>query len=192
MKKILFILYILAISNLRAQEYDISECIKIALDRKGTLVSAELDVASANEGVRGSYSGVLPSVSLSTSGGKTKYPVQESIIPDLVNLEIDTIKSGESSYMSAGLSINQTIFNGGRSLNSIKQAKVNLDIAKLRQRNTKIEVIQNVTRSYYGLLQAQQLLDVAEKNLVLSEKQVDLVQKQFDLGAVIQVVTQLL
>ena len=184
MKKILFVLYILAISNLRAQEYDISECIKIALDRKGTLVSAELDVASANEGVRGSYSGVLPSVSLSTSGGKTKYPVQESIIPDLVNLEIDTIKSGESSYMSAGLSINQTIYHGGRSLNSIKQAKVNLDIAKLRQRNTKIEVIQNVTRSYYGLLQAQQLLDVAEKNLVLSEKQVDLVQKQFDLGAV--------
>ena len=184
MKKILFVLYILAISNLRAQEYDISECIKIALDRKGTLVSAELDVASANEGVRGSYSGVLPSVSLSTSGGKTKYPVQESIIPDLVNLEIDTIKSGESSYMSAGLSINQTIYNGGRSLNSIKQAKVNLDIAKLRQRNTKIDVIQNVTRSYYGLLQAQQLLDVAEKNLVLSEKQVDLVQKQFDLGAV--------
>ena len=54
----------------------------------------------------------------------------------------------------------------------------------LRQRNTKIEVIQNVTRSYYGLLQDQQLLEVAEKNLVLSEKQVDLVQKQFDLGAV--------
>ena len=121
---------------------------------------------------------------MSTSGGKTKYPLQENIIPDLVNLEIDTIKSGESSYMSAGVSINQTIYNGGRSLNSIKQAKVNLDIAKLRQRNTKIEVIQNVTRSYYGLLQDQQLLEVAEKNLVLSEKQVDLVQKQFDLGAV--------
>ena len=114
-----------------AQVYDLSECIGIALESKRTLVSAELDVASANEGVRGSYSGVLPSVSLSTSGGKTKYPVQESIIPDLVNLEIDTIKSGESSYMSAGLSINQTIFNGGRSLNSIKQAKIKLLLYKI-------------------------------------------------------------
>ena len=180
----LLLLYIIIISALGAQEYDISECIKIALDRKGTLVSASLDVESANQGVLGSYSGVLPSLSLSTSGGKTKYPVQESIIPDLVNLEIDTITSGESSYMSAGLSINQTIYNGGRSVNAIKQARINLDIAKLRQRNTKIEVIQNVTRSYYGLLQAQQLLEVAEKNLILSEKQVDLVQKQFDLGAV--------
>ena len=180
----LLLLYIIIISALGAQEYDISECIKIALDRKGTLVSASLDVESANQGVLGSYSGVLPSLSLSTSGGKTKYPVQESIIPDLVNLEIDTITSGESSYMSAGLSINQTIYNGGRSVNAIKQARISLDIAKLRQRNTKIEVIQNVTRAYYGLLQAQQLLEVAEKNLILSEKQVDLVQKQFDLGAV--------
>jgi len=183
-KYYIIILFSLIFSTSFAQVYDLSECIGIALESKRTLVSAELDVGSAYEEVRGSYSGVLPSVSLSTSGGKTKYPLQENIIPDLVNLEIDTIKSGESSYMSAGLSINQTIYNGGRSLNSIKQAKINLDIAKLRKRNTKIEVIQNVTRSYYGLLQDQQLLDVAEKNLVLSEKQVDLVQKQFDLGAV--------
>jgi outer membrane protein TolC len=86
--------------------------------------------------------------------------------------------------MSAGLSINQTIYNGGRSINAVKQAKVNLDIAKLRERNTKTEVIQNVTRSYYGLLKAQQLLDVAENNLSLSEKQINLVQRKFDLGAV--------
>ena len=161
-KYYIIILFLFIFSTSFAQFYDLSECIGIALESKKTLVSAELDVGSANEGVRGSYSGVLPSVSLSTSGGKTKYPLQENIIPDLVNLEIDTIKSGESSYMSAGVSINQTIYNGGRSLNSIKQAKVNLDIAKLRQRNTKIEVIQNVTRSYYGLLQDQQLLEVAE------------------------------
>ena len=85
--------------------------------------------------------------------------------------------------MSAGLSINQTLYNGGRSFYNVKQAKINLEIAKLRERNIRIEVIQNVTRSYYGLLQDQQLLEVAEKNLALSEKQVGLVQKQFDLGS---------
>ena len=40
-----------------------------------------------------------------------------------------------------------------------------------------------MSRSYYGLLQDQQLLEVAEKNLALSEKQVALIQKQFDLGS---------
>ena len=177
-------LLIIFLSTARAQDYDVSECIKIALGRKGTLVSAGLDVESAKQGLLGSYSGLLPSLNVSTSSGKTKYPDQEIIIPDLVNLEIDTISSGESSYMSAGLSINKTIYNGGKSLNTVKQAKVNLEIAKLRERNTKTQVIQNVTSSYYGLLKAQQLLEVALKNLSLSEKQVNLVQKQFELGAV--------
>ena len=59
----LLFLYIIIISVVGAQEYDVSECIKIALDRKGTLVSAGLDVESANQGVLGSYSGVLPSLS---------------------------------------------------------------------------------------------------------------------------------
>ena len=182
-KKHIYLL-IIFVSAIRTQDYDISECIKIALERKGTLLSAGLDVESANQGVLGSYSGLLPSLNVSTSSGKTKYPDQEIIIPDLVNLEIDTISTGESSYMSAGLSINQTIYNGGKSLNAVKRAKVNLEIAKLRERNTKIQVIQNVASSYYGLLKAQQLLEVADKNLSLSEKQVNLVQKQFELGAV--------
>ena len=140
-----------------AQIYDLPECIEIALERKRTLVSADLDVQSATKQVVGSYSGVLPSVSFSTNGGKTKYPNQESIVPDLVNLEIDTIRSGESSYMSAGLSINKSIYNGGQSVNAIKQANINLDISKLRERNTKILVIQNVTRSYYSLLKSLSL-----------------------------------
>ena len=167
-----------------AQIYDLPECIEIALERKRTLVSADLDVQSATKQVIGSYSGVLPSVSFSTNGGRTKYPNQESIVPDLVNLEIDTINSGESSYMSAGLSINKSIYNGGQSVNAIKQANINLDISKLRERNTKILVIQNVTRSYYSLLKSQELLDVAKENLILSQKQIDLVQKQFELGSV--------
>ena len=69
-------------------------------------------------------------------------------------------------------------------MNTVRQARGNLDIARLNRRQTRINVIQNVAISYYGLLQSQQLLDVANKNLGLSEQQVDLVQKQFDVGTV--------
>ena len=86
--------------------------------------------------------------------------------------------------MSTGLSLNQTLYDGGRSFNTVRQAKTNLEISKLNQRQTRIQVIQNVTRSYFGLLQTQELFEVSEKNVNLSEQQVDLVQKQFDVGAV--------
>ena len=97
---------------------------------------------------------------------------------------MDTTKTSHFNNLSAGVSLNQTIYDGGRSFNQVKQARTNLDIARLNQRLTKIQVIQNVIKSYYGLLQAQKLLDVAEKNLEMSNQQVSLVNKQFDLGVV--------
>ena len=86
--------------------------------------------------------------------------------------------------MSAGISLNQTIFDGGRSWNQVKQAKTNLNIAQLNYRSTTIQVIQNVIKSYYELLKAQKLYDVAEKNLEMSVQQVSLVTQQYDLGVV--------
>ena len=165
-------------------EYNLAECISISLENKKTLKSAELDVRLAEKEVFGSYSGLLPTMSFGTNMGETYYPEREMITIDFENIELDTNTSNSSRSMSTGLTLNQTIYNGGRSMNSISQARVNLEISKLNQRQIRIQVIQNVTRSYFGLLQNQKLYNVAEKNLNLSEQQVDLVQKQFDVGAV--------
>ena len=54
----------------------------------------------------------------------------------------------------------------------------------MNYRSTTIQVIQNVIKSYYELLKAQKLYDVAEKNLEMSVQQVSLVTQQYDLGVV--------
>ena len=186
MNSILYILLqILFISIVFPQsDYDLKECIVIALDNKKTIRSAELEVASAKREVIGSYSEILPNLSFNTNFGKTYYPERKMVEIDFDNAELDTISSSSSGSRSTGLSMSQILYNGGRSLNSIKQAKINLDITKLNQRQIKIQVIQNVARSYFGLLQNQELYEVSEKNLNLSQQQVDLVQRQFDVGAV--------
>ena len=178
MKNILLMLLIQ--SGLFAQGYGLDDCIEIALSGKKTLLSAELNVTSAERGVTGSYSGLLPSLNASTGAGRTHFPERESVS---INSGLDTTFSSYDN-MSAGISLNQTIFDGGRSWNQVKQARSNLEIAKLNQRSTKIQVIQNVIKSYYGLLQAQQLYEVAEQNLEMSDQQVSLVKKQYDLGVV--------
>ena len=182
MKKIFLILSLL--SGLFAQGYGLVDCIKIALEGKKTIHSAELGVASAEQGLKGSYSGLLPSLSASTSTGRTQFPERESISYDFYNLTSDTTVTSHYDNMSAGISLSQTLYNGGRSWNQVKQAKSQLEIAKLNQRTTKIQVIQNVIQSYYGLLKAQQFHEVAVKNLEMSDQQVSLVKKQYDLGVV--------
>ena len=175
----------LLLSKIIAQGgYSLDDCVQITLEGKKTLLSAELEVQSAGKGVTGSYSSLLPYLSATMSSGRTQFPEREVITPDLTNFSSDTSFLNHSNNMSAGLSLNQTLYNGGRSLNQVKQAKVNLEVAQLNQRSTRIQVILNVIKSYYGLLQAQELLDVGQKNLDLSNEQVSLVEKQYDLGLV--------
>ena len=174
----------LLVSEITAQGYTLDDCIRTALEGKKTVLSAELGVVSATKGLTGSYSGLLPSLRATTSAGQTQFPEQESVIINYETLTLDTTKTSHFNNLSAGVSLNQTIYDGGRSFNQVKQARTNLDIARLNQRLTKIQVIQNVIKSYYVLLQAQKLLDVAEKNLEMSNQQVSLVKKQFDLGVV--------
>ena len=180
--------------SLFGQDYTLNDCIQIALDQKKTILSAILGVASAEKGVRASYSGVLPTIQAISNASQTRFPTRKVIGYDLSSLAdvnfldpqipMDTTVSNSFSNLSAGLSLNQLVYDGGRSRTQIQQAKTNLDIAHLNQRLTKINVIQKVIQSYYNLLQTQKLYNVSEKNLEMSESQVALVKKQFELGVV--------
>ena len=185
MKMISTFKYIFLIFNiLNAQGYTLEDCIQISIDEKKTVLSADIGVVSASKGLKASYSGVLPSVQATGASVVNYFPWQESFNINFEEFTLDTTRTNHFNTFSAGIAVNQVIYDGGRSWNQIKQARTNLDIAKYNQRAIKTQVIEKVIRSYYGLLQAQKLLDVSEKNLEMSVQQVSLVKKQFDLGVV--------
>ena len=185
MKMISTFKYIFLTFNiLNAQGYTLEDCIQISIDEKKTVLSADIGVVSASKGLKASYSGVLPSVQATGASGVNYFPWQESFNINFEEFTLDTTRTNHFKTFSAGIAVNQVIYDGGRSWNQIKQARTNLDIAKYNQRAIKTQVIEKVIRSYYGLLQAQKLLDVSEKNLEMSVQQVSLVKKQFDLGVV--------
>ena len=160
-----------SMSSMNAQGYSLDNCIESALEAKKTVLSARIGVLSAKKGLKGSYSDLLPFIQVTTGVGKTQFAKQEAFQLDYNNL-------------SAGLSLSQKIYSGGRSLNQVKQAKSSLEIEKLNQRIVKTQVIGNVIKSYYGLLKSQKLMTVAEKNLEMSEQQVSIVNEKFDLGVI--------
>ena len=181
--------FFIVINSVFCQSYLLDDCIYIALEEKKTILSASLEVNSAKKGLLSSYSNFLPTINFSTNTSRTNFPEQTSISGLNVNLEefsLDTIYNTVDHYnnVSTGLSLNQILYNGGRNVNQVNQARLSLEIAELNERLVKTQVIQKVINSYYNLLQAQKLYDVASKNLEMSEQQVDLVKKQFNLGVV--------
>ncbi len=169
---------------IKAQSYTLNDCIQIALNGKKTVLSAGIDVNTAEKSLTSSYSGLLPSLQFSTNVAQNKFPNRQSVDFNFESLTFDTTFTSSINNYSAGLSLNQMLYDGGRTINRVKQAKRNLSISKLNQRQIKTQVIQKVIQAYYDLLKAQKLSTVANKNLEMSNQQVDLVKKQFDIGLV--------
>ena len=161
---------ILLLSNtISAKELSLSDCVSIALEKKETLKSTQLDLKSAKAGKIGALSNILPSVNFSGGRNETSY-AKDDLFPT-------------ATSWSAGITGVQNIFDGGGWWNRIAQANNNYKITQQLERQMRINVIAEVHRAYFQLLKKQQLLEVAKQSLELTEQQVELAQKKYDLGA---------
>lgn len=167
-----------------SDNYNLKDCIEIGLKQKRSIKSADYLVESSQQSLRQSYSNILPSISLSTNANQTNYPERENISFDLSSAALDTIKTNKNNLLSAGIALNQIIYNGGQSRLEIQKSKIELEVSKLTGRNIRIRMILDIVSSFYSLLQNQKLLEVAEENLKLSNQQVNLTQKQFNIGLI--------
>ena len=174
------IIILLFSSLINAESFTLTDCILWALENKKTVISQKINVEIARKDVDGAYSNFKPSIQLFSNKNYLNIPDRVEIIPFLN----DTIITSSTESFSAGLSLNQKIFNGGQSTNQVKLAKNNLNIAFLRKRILVTQVIQDVIESYYSLLKGQELFLVSKKSLEMSTQRVDLIKKQFDLGVI--------
>ena len=141
-----------------------------------------MDLESSRQGVKGSYSSILPSVRFSGNMNESRFPTQTGGYNQTTGeITLDKISSQISA--SSAISISQNIYDGGVWWNSIRQAKNNYKIAEEFDRQIKSNIIRNVHTNYFNYLKASQLLDVARSNLMSSQQQLALAQQKYELGS---------
>lgn len=167
-------------SLINAESFTLTDCILWALENKKTVISQKLNVEIARKDLESTHSNFKPSIQLFSNKSYLNIPDRVEVIPFLN----DTVRTSSTESLSAGLSLNQKIFNGGRSINQVSLAKNNLNMTLLSKRILVTQVIQTVIESYYSLLKGQELFLVSEKSLEMSNQRVGLIKKQFDLGVI--------
>ncbi len=178
------LLLFLFLSKGWASELTLKECIIIGVNNKSIIRSALSQRFSAEQSVNIAFSDLLPFVSFSGGLNKTYFPEREAISIDYENMAIDTSIYNFSQNLSAGITFAQKIYDGGQTINRLKQTRSLFEGADFSYRSTKITVIRNVIQKYFEYLKAIELNEVAVQNLSLTEKQLELVRTQFELGAV--------
>jgi len=88
---------------------------------------------------------------------------------------------------SMGVSLSQTLFDGGKWWNRIKQANANYRASEYTYRATRQTVISMATQRYYELLKALKLQEVYEKAVELSREQLKKTESMYEVGSVAQV-----
>lgn len=165
-----------------SQSYSLGEAIEIALENKEALKTSALDLQSSRQGVKGSYSRILPSLRFSGNMSESRFPVQTGGYNETTGeITLDKISSLTSS--SSSISLSQNIYDGGVWWNTIRQAKNSFRIVEQFDRQVITNIIRNVHSAYFNYLKASQLLDVARSNLMSSQQQLALAEQKYELGS---------
>jgi len=186
LSKILFIscLLISNVSILHGETLSLQECVNIALSKKEDVKTAQLNVISASFRKKGTYSNILPNVSLSGRQDISRFPEQEVEYYDPITQDYIDGTISSVTTVRGGANVGITLYDGGQSWNKIAQANNNYLISTEYERQARINVILEIHQTYYQFLKYQQLYDVAQSSLDLAKQQVELVRKQYELGIV--------
>ncbi len=157
-----------------ANAYSLQQCIDYALENHTSMKNAKLDYQSSEAKVRETVSIGLPQVN-----GKVEFvdnlKVQSQFLP--ANAFEPTapagmvvpVAFGVTYSSSASVTATQMIFDGSY-LVGVKAAKVYKELYEKSITQTKVELVEKVSKAYYAVLVNQERLTLIQKNQSLIDK----------------------
>ena len=164
----------------RAQEvneYNLSQIYRLALRKNEEIKITEEQFNQAGHTVTKARSAFLPQLSFNTVG--THYDRSVKFTWDQVSFEI----MPQNAYTMT-VSLGLLLFDGGRSWNLYKGAKVNKQMTGNNLGLTRQGILLAAAAAYYGVIKAQKEVELTRQYLQLAEKQLKVAQSRFRVGEV--------
>lgn len=167
------------------RHYTMEQCIQIALQNNPQIEIARKQVEVQEAALFGTYTEVMPTLNATIMGANRTTSGDRDIIVEGVVLR-EAPGSTRTNYRN-GVFLNMSLYNGGRSWNSIRQARQESESEEFAQNSTENDVVVNVKTGYYNLLRALRLKEVTEENVRLNEEQLRRTQSMYEIGSVARV-----
>lgn len=84
--------------------------------------------------------------------------------------------------LSSGLSLAETVFNGGRNLNSIRQSVISLQLARSRYAAAVQSAYSDIRKATLNAVKAKRSLEVAELTVKSAEENLDVINEKYKYG----------
>ncbi len=157
-----------------APTWTLEDCIAMALSHNPTVQKAAAAVDAARGARTRSLAGILPTVSL--YGDVSRYSSEQ------MSFYQDKWKTSRERY-SAGLQLQQTLFDGGGSWASLASASARVRAAEGREVATRGSVAREVADLFSAVLRAEALLKVAEEAEQVSRRLLERAEAREGIGS---------
>ena len=162
----------------------LAECIQVAEQHHPDVATARSLVEAATFRVRESRGGLLPRVDFGESYTRSTYNFGAA--PGNTPEQVDLFYHGESSstapYYYGGLTLNQTIYDFGRTKKAIHESEARLEASRQDLERERQVVDLDVRLAYYSVLADEELVRVREAALAQQSKHLDQIQAMYEVG----------
>ncbi|AOW19885.1 TolC family protein [Urechidicola croceus] len=156
--------------------YTLEKCIEIAINNNLDLKSSILNAKTSKINYKQSKLDILPNLNADYNIGINNGRSIDPFTNDYINQEL--------TFSNAGLSLNTTIFNGFRMMNSIKQNKFNLKASEMEIEEAKQNLILEVTLQYIQILNNRDLINLSKSRLETTENQLKRLETLYKEGSI--------
>lgn len=145
-----------------------------AKSRNIALLQAEKNIAISKLDVNSGRSAYLPTVGLIGSYGWNKNN----------NNAASFVAVSANTGLSGGLNLSWNLFNGGSTINRVRNAKISLETQQLQKENILLSIERDFNNAWDDYLNKLEIYNIQENNIVTAQNNFERTQEKFKLGQV--------
>ena len=162
---IVFILFSPALIKAEVTSLTLDEAISIALRENRDILLKSEDIQKAKAKITEARSGLLPSLSVSGSWTDTR-----------------GLYTKDSSQIASQAGVKQSLYRGGKIINTIKFSEYGVTIAQAVLDKVKLEILFNVKKAFYTFLLAQEFNRLNKQILDNTRSHIEMIEARYKNG----------
>ena len=188
MKRLVLMLgFIAATLSISAQEQQkealvltLNQALDIALSENPTIKVADKEIEVKRYAKQGTYAKLYPQIDATATYQRVL--AKQTMSMDFGG-QTQTIKVGSDNSFNGGVTLGLPVVNA-QLWQSLKVSALDVELAVEQARSSRIDMVEQVTKAYYGILLAKQSQDLYQSVYDNAVENNDIVKKKFDVGAV--------
>jgi outer membrane protein TolC len=154
---------------------EMEEILSRAMENNVRMLLAEKDILISEYNLKATRSGYLPTIGLSGSYGWNE---------SNNNSPLAFVLQNTSTGVNGSINLTWNLFDGGQTINSSRNAKINYENQQLLKKQTQLEVERDIKNAWGNYQNALFVLEVQQKNLQTNLDNFNRSRERYELGQI--------